>query len=123
MVTELIVAILMIAAMPVFAQAQKSSAADRDPMQTCERSLKLIKGDKAKTDTCRQNAILGHEPAAVDEKQADERNQKTGESEKKLGSEHVVFTDGFRDIDLGTEVGQEMGLMFCGRWTSFCGGK
>ena len=55
---------------------------------------------------------LDHEMAAADEKKADELNQKMGELQKKLGPEYAALMDGFREIDLGSEVGQEMSSMF-----------
>ena len=75
--------------------------------------LEIIKGDKAKTQTYCNMVRLGHEMAAADEKKADELNQKMGELEKKLGPEYAALMDGFREIDLGSEVGkQEMSSMF-----------
>ena len=120
MVTELIVAILMIAAMPVFAQAQKPSAAIVTHADV-RKVLEIIKGDKAKTQTYCDMVKLGHEMAAADEKKADELNQKMGELEKKLGPEYAALMDGFRDIDLGSEVGQEMSSMFAAL-DELCGG-
>ena len=120
MVTELIVAILMIAAMPVFAQAQKPSAAIVTHADV-RKVLEVIKGDKAKTQTYCDMVTLGHELAAADEKKADDLNQRMGELEKKLGPEYAALMDGFRDIDLGSEVGQEMSSMFAAL-DELCGG-
>ena len=111
MVTELIVAILNVAAMPVFAQAQKPSAAIVTHADV-RKVLEVIKGDKAKTQTYCDMVTLGHELAAADEKKADELNQRMSELEKKLGPEYAALMDGFPDIDLGSEVGQEMSSMF-----------
>jgi len=55
---------------------------------------------------------LGHEMAAADEKKADELNQKMGELQKKLGPEYAALMDAFQDVDLGSEVGQEISSMF-----------
>jgi hypothetical protein len=79
--TELIVAILMIAAMPVFAQAQKPSAAIVTHADA-RKVLEIIKGDKVKTQTYCEMVKLGHQMAAADEKKADELNQKVGELAK-----------------------------------------
>ena len=108
---ELSVAILMIAAMPVFAQAQKPSAAIVTHADA-RKVLEIIKGDRAKTQTYCDMVKLSHEMAAADEKKADELNQKMGELEKKLGPEYAALMDGFQNIDLGSEVGQEMSSMF-----------
>jgi len=109
--TKLTVAILMIAAIPVFVQAKKPSAAIVTHTDV-RKVLEIIKGDKAKTQTYCNMVKLGHEMAAADEKKADELNQKMGELEKKLGPEYAALMDGFREIDLGSEVGQEMSSMF-----------
>ena len=82
--TVLIVVILVIAAMPAFAQAQKPSAAIVTHADA-RKVLEIIKGDKAKTQTYCDMVKLGHELAAADEKKADELNQRMGELEKKLG--------------------------------------
>ena len=120
MVTKLIVAILMIAAKPVFAQAQKPSAAIVTHADA-RKVLEIIKGDKAKTQTYCDMVKLGHEMAAADENKADELNQKMGELEKKLGPEYAALMDGFQNIDLGSEVGQEMSSMFAAL-DELCGG-
>ena len=108
---KLIVAILVIAAVPVFAQAQKPSAAIVTHADA-RKVLEIIKGDKAKTQTYCDMVKLGHQMAAADEKKADELNQKMGELQKKLGPEYAALMDGFQDIDLGSEVGREMSSMF-----------
>ena len=101
----------MIAAIPVFVQAKKPSAAIVTHADV-RKVLEIIKGDKAKTQTYCDMVKLGHEMAAADEKKADELNQKMGELEKKLGPEYAALMDGFQNIDLGSEVGQEMSSMF-----------
>jgi hypothetical protein len=108
---KLIAAILMIAAMPVLAQAQNPSAVNVTHADV-RKVLEIIKGDKAKTQTYCDMIKLGHQMAAVDEKKADELNQKMGELEKKLGPENAALIVGFQDIDLGSEVGQEISSMF-----------
>jgi hypothetical protein len=117
---KLIAAILMIAAMPVFAQAQKPSAATVTHADA-RKLLEIIKGDKAKTQTYCDMVRLGHQMAAADEKKADELNQKMGELEKKLGPEYAALMVGFQDIDLGSEVGQEISSMFTAL-DGMCGG-
>jgi hypothetical protein len=104
---KLIAAILMIAAIPVFARAQKPSAATVTHADA-RKLLEIIKGDKAKTQTYCDMVKLGHQMAAADEKEADELNQKMGELEKKLGPEYAALMVGFQDIDPQSEVGQEI---------------
>ncbi|MGB8561988.1 MAG: hypothetical protein WCD83_01010 [Pseudolabrys sp.] len=81
-------------------------------MQTRERSSKIIKGDRVKTESYCDMVKLDHEMAAADEKKADELNQKMGELQKKLGPEYAALMDAFQDVDLGSEVGQEISSMF-----------
>ena len=90
----------MIAAMPVFAQAQKPNVAIATHADV-RKVLEIIKGDKAKTQTYCDMVKLGHEMAATDEKKADELNQRIGELEKKLGPEYAALMDGFQDMDFG----------------------
>jgi hypothetical protein len=95
MVTELIVAILMIAAMPVFAQAQKPSAAIVTHADV-RKVLEVIKGDKAKTLTYCDMVTLGHELAAADEKKADELGEKTGSRICRVNGRVSGHRPGFR---------------------------
>ena len=44
-----------------------------------------------------------------------------GELQKKLGPEYAALMDGFQDIDLGSEVGQEISSMFAAL-DGLCGG-
>ena len=81
-------------------------------MPTRERSSKIIKGDRVKTESYCDMVKLDHEMAAADEKKADELNQKMGELQKKLGPEYAALMDAFQDVDLGSEVGQEISSMF-----------
>jgi hypothetical protein len=117
---ELVVAILMIAAIPVFAHAQQPSAAIVTHADA-RKVLEIIKGDRAKTEAYCDMVHLGHEMAAADEKKADELNQKIGQLHRKLGPEYTALMDGFQDLDLGSEVGQEISSMFAAL-DGLCGG-
>jgi hypothetical protein len=117
---KLTVAILAIAAVPLCAQAQKPSAAIVTHADA-RKVLEIIKGDRAKTQTYCDMVKLGHEMAAADEKKADELNQKMGELQRKLGPEYAALMDGFQDLDLGSEVGQEISSMFA-ELDGLCGG-
>ncbi|MGB7781165.1 MAG: hypothetical protein WCF86_06560 [Pseudolabrys sp.] len=113
---KLTVAVLLITAVPVSAQAQKPNA-----VIVTHAEAEIIKGDKAKTQTYCDMVKLGHEMAAADEKKTDELNQKMGELQKKLGAEYAALMEGFQDIDLGSEVGQEISSMFAAL-DGLCGG-
>jgi hypothetical protein len=114
---KLIVANLVIAAVPACAQAQPPSAAQVTKADVQE-VLKIISGDKAKTQIYCDMTKLGKQFAEADEKKADELNH---ELEKKLGPEYVALMNGFQDIDSQSEVGQEIGSMFTAL-DNLCGG-
>ena len=92
---KLTVAVLLITALPVFAQAQKPNAVIVTHAEA-RKVLETIKGDKAKTQIYCDMVKLGHEMAAADEKKTDELNQKMGELQKKLGPEYAALMEGFR---------------------------
>jgi len=109
-----IIAILVIVAVPVCAQAQNPSVAkvSKGDAQTV---VKIIGGDKAKTQTYCNIKKLDQQIAQADEKKdskmADELSQKVGELEKTLGPEYVALIDGLQDVDPETdEVGEEIML-------------
>ena len=105
---KLIVALLVITAVPVCAQAQEPNAVTNADVQ---KVVKIISGNKAKTKTYCDMAKLGNQIAEADEKKADELNQKMDELRKKLGPEYVALMDAFQDIDPDSEVGQEIDTM------------
>ena len=104
---KLIVAILVIAAVPVCAQAQAPSAA-KVTKADAQKVLNIISGDKTKTQTYCDIIKLGDIEEA-DEKKADELYQKMDELAKKLGPEYVALMDGLQDINPNSQVGQEIG--------------
>jgi hypothetical protein len=109
---KLIAATLMIAAAPVCVQAQNPSATKAD----AQRVLKIISGDKAKTQTYCDMTKLGEQIEQANEKKdnkmVNELSQKLVASEKKLGPEYTALIDGLQDIDPESEVGQEISSMF-----------
>ena len=114
---KLIVAILVIAAVPVCAQAQAPSAA-KVTKADAQKVLNIISGDKAKTQTYCDIIKLGDEAEKADEKNADELFQKMDELAKKLGPEYVALMDGLQDINPNSQVGQEIGR--CSRRSTSC---
>jgi hypothetical protein len=109
---KLIVAILAIAAVPVCAQAQKPSAA-KVTKADAQKVVKMISGDKAKTQTYCDMAKLGEQIEQANEKKdtkkADELSQKMDELGTKLGPEYVALMDGLQEIDPESQDGQEIG--------------
>ena len=108
---RLIVTILVIAAAPVCAQAQKPTPA-KVTKADAQKVLKIISSDKAKTRIYCQMAKLGHQMEQANEtgdsKKFDELFQKMYQLGKKLGPEYAALIDGLQDIDPKSEVGQEI---------------
>jgi hypothetical protein len=88
----LIVSILLISAVPEYAQAQQPDIAKLKA--DAQKVVSIIKVDKAKTQTYCQILNLGDELDEVDEqrdrKQAEDLSQKIGELEKTLGPEYLA---------------------------------
>jgi flagellar motility protein MotE (MotC chaperone) len=104
-----IVAVLMIAAVPAFAQAQKPRVTKDD----AQKVVSIITGDKAKTETYCEIQNLGEQMERAYEKRnlklVDELLQKIDALEKTLGPEYVALMDRLGDIDpekdkLGVEI-------------------
>src|SRR5262245_61710613 len=104
-----IVAILVIAAAPVCVQAQKPTPAIKADAQN---SLKIISGDKAKSQDKYEEAKHGDQIEQANEKRDskkfDELARKMDELAKTLGAEYAALMDGLPDIDPGSEDGKEI---------------
>ena len=109
---KLIVAILLIATVPVCAQAQNSRVSKDDG----QRVVTIISGDKTKTQTycdiLRLSQQIEQAYEKNDRKMVDELSQKTDTLKKTLGSEFLALVDGLQDIDPESEVGQEIMSIF-----------
>jgi hypothetical protein len=111
---KLIVAIFVAAAVPLYAHAQKPSAA-KITKASAEKVIKTIRSDKAKTQTF---CDIGKLAAQIDEaeqkkdmKKIDDLNQKMGELATKLGPEYASLMDGMQDMDPNSKDVQEIGSM------------
>ncbi len=108
------VAVLAIAALPVCAQAQQQKAAPKSTKADAQRVVKLIGGDKAKTQIYCDIAKLGDqiEQAAgkKDEKTVEALSEKVDELGSKIGPEYVALMDGLQDVDPDSKVGKEIGM-------------
>ena len=120
---KLIVAILVIAAMPVCAQAQKPGAAKVTTKVDAQKVLKIISGDKAKRQIYCDMTQLGEQIAneKKDNKAVDELSQKLVALEEKLGPEYAALMDGLQDINPESKVGQEIESVLIGL-DRLCGG-
>ena len=114
---KFIVAILLVAAVPAFARAQKPSAA-KVTKADAQNVLKIISGDKAKTQTYCDMTKLGEQIEQANEKKdnkmVNELSQKLVALEEKLGPEYNALMDGLQDIDPESQVGQEIASVLSG---------
>jgi hypothetical protein len=106
----LIVGILLVMAVPLYAQAQQPDAAKLKA--DAQKVVSIIKGDKAKTQTyCQVSDIAKQMDEAVqekDRKKAEELSQKLTESETHLGPEYLALVESLRNMDLTSKDGQEI---------------
>ena len=109
---KLIVAILAIAAVPVCAHAQSPSAA-KVSKADAQKVLKIIGGDKDKTQTYCDIAELDDQIDKADEKKdterADELYRKRAELATTLGPEYAALMDGVQDVEPNSQIGKEIG--------------
>ena len=108
---RLIVTILVIAAAPICAQAQKPTPA-KVTKADAQNVLRIISSDKAKTRIYCEMANLDSQMEQANEtgdsKKFDALFRRMYELGKKLGSEYAALIDGLQDIDPESEVGQEI---------------
>jgi hypothetical protein len=108
---RLIVTILVIAAAPICAQAQKPTPT-KVTKADAQRVLRIISSDKVKTRIYCEMAELGNQMEQANEtgdsKEFNALFQRMYELGKKLGSEYAALIDGLQDIDPESEVGQEI---------------
>ena len=107
MTLKVIVAVLLIAVVPVCAQAQKPRPA-KVTKADAQKVVKIISGDKAKTRTYCDIAKLVNKITEGDEEQTDGLYEKIDELGKKLGPEYAALMGRLQDIDPETEIGQEI---------------
>jgi hypothetical protein len=106
---KFIVAILLVAAVPAFAQAQKPRVTKDD----AQKVVTIISGDKAKIQTyCEIQKLTAQMEQAYeknDSKMADELSEKIDALEDTLGPEYAELINGLQDVDpekdkLGAEI-------------------
>ena len=107
-----IVAILLVAAGPAYAQAQKPDDA-KVTKADAENLVKLISTDKAKTQIYCDLLKLGEQVEQADQKKdtkkVDELSNKMDELTDKLGPEYIALMDGLQDMDPNSKEGQDIG--------------
>ena len=114
-----IVAVLLIAAVPVYAQAQSPSV-PRVSKGDAQKVVTIISGDKAKTKSYCDIQKLGEQIEQAYEKRnfklVDELSDKIETLEKTLGPEYAALVDGLEQLDpendkLGTEIMSEFAAL------------
>ena len=101
------IAILLTAAVPVYAHAQNPKVSKGD----AQKVVTIISGDKAETQTFCEMKKLGEQieeaSAKQDGKTVNELSQKIETMEKILGPEYLALIDGFEDIAKDDQLGEE----------------
>jgi|SRR6476646_7446945 peptidoglycan hydrolase CwlO-like protein len=109
---KLFVAVVAIATVPLYAQAQ-TSGATKATKASAQKVVKIISSDKAKTQTYCDMGKVGDQIEEAEQKKdmkkIDELNQKIEELATKLGPEYVALMGGLQDIDPNSKDGQEIG--------------
>ncbi|MGA7011858.1 MAG: hypothetical protein WBZ16_05890 [Pseudolabrys sp.] len=112
---KLIAAVFVIAAVPVYAQAQKPSTA-KVTAADVQKVVTLISGDKAKTqsycDIGKLNEQIEEANDKKDIKKTEELSQQIDALGKQLGPEYAALMDGLQEVDPESEDGKQIGLMF-----------
>jgi hypothetical protein len=107
---KLIIAMLAIAGVSVCAQAQQPSGAN--VKTDVQNVVKMISGDKAKTQTyCQIDELSDQVTQAAqkqDKKKVEELSRKIDELEETLGPEYVALTKQLEEVDPNSLDGQEI---------------
>lgn len=108
---KLIGAILVIAIVPVCAQAQKPSAGKVTNVDA-QNIVKTISSDKTKTQTFCDISKIGDQADEAaqkkDMKKVEELNQKMEELATKLGPDYAAFMNALQDMDPNSPEGQKI---------------
>jgi hypothetical protein len=108
---RLVVTILVIAAAPICAQAQKPTPA-KVTKADAQKVLRIISSDKVKTRIYCEMAELGNQMEQANEtgdaKKFDALFQRMYELGKKLGPEYTALIDELENIEPESEVGHEI---------------
>jgi hypothetical protein len=113
---KFIVAILLVAAVPMYAHAQNPRVSKGD----AQKVVTIINGDKAKTQTYCDIRKLGEQIGQAYEKRdfklVDELSDKIETLEKTLGPEYAALVEGLEQLDpendrLGAEIMSEFAVL------------
>jgi hypothetical protein len=107
----LIVGILIILMGPLYAEGQQPNTAKLKA--DTQKVVRIISGDKAKTQTYCQIVDLGEQiDREKDGKKAEALFQKMNELEKQLGPEYLALIEATKDVDPNSKDGQDIVSMF-----------
>jgi len=100
-------AILLMFAVPLYAQDQQPNTAKLKA--DAEKVVRIISGDKAKTQIYCQIADLGNEiDQEKDSKKAQVLFRKMNDLQKRLGPEYIAFLADSQDVDPDSKDGQDI---------------
>ena len=101
------VAVLIIVASPIFAQAQEISVAKMK--EEAQKVVKIISSDRSKTQTyCDLVKVSNQIDQAEPNSNADQLYQQMDELSAKLGPEYIALMGELQDMDADSEDGKEI---------------
>jgi len=101
------IAILVIVASPIFAQAQETSTAKMK--EEAQKVVKIISSDKSKTQTyCDLVKVSNQIEQAEPNSKADQLYEQMEEWVAKLGPEYIALIGELQDMDPDSEDGKEL---------------
>jgi peptidoglycan hydrolase CwlO-like protein len=111
---KFIVAVLVIAAVPLCAQAQQKGTPNTTKADA-QKVITIISGDKAKAKLYCDISALGEQIDAAaqkkDEKKIDELSQKADDMGTKIGPEYVALMNGLQEMDPNSKEAGDIGTM------------
>ena len=114
---KLAVAVFLAAAVPVCAHAQ-DKAPPKATKADAERVVKIISGDKAKTqqfcELAKLDDQIGAAEAKKDTKKVEALTLQLSSMEQKLGPEYMSFMDGVQQVDPNSAEGKDIGAVLDG---------
>jgi hypothetical protein len=111
---KFIIAVVVMAAVPLCAQAQQPKA-PKPTKADAQRVIKIVSGDKVKTQKYCELAKLGDQMEQADQKKdtkkLDELSLKSDELTTQLGPEYVALMDGLAQLGPNSKDGEDIGTM------------
>lgn len=110
---KLIAAIAVVAAIPLFVQAQPKPAAAKATKADAQRVVQGITADKAKNQKYCELATLGEQidqaEQKKDNKKVEELSKKSDDLMAQLGPDYAKLMDGLQNTDPQSKDGKEIG--------------